>query len=152
MLYFSSNKLRINYCYYLPSIVVVHLSVVVRLPSTPLTDFSEIPGPIFKLHVNLSVKGGLKIYPNGQCLLIKTAAMSIYSKTKHLEIFFFRAKKAFGLNLSLQHWKRFKLKKVYKVCLNDVLGWPLTFLRHGKICILILYIGKMLKSHFLKMY
>ena len=50
--------------------------------STPLNDFSsETPGPIFfKLHVEPSVKGGLKICSNGHRPLIKMATMHIYGK------------------------------------------------------------------------
>ena len=63
-----------SYCAHLPSFVV-------RL-STPLNDLtaSENPGPIsFKLHVEPSVKGGLKICSNGHSPLIKMAAMPILS-------------------------------------------------------------------------
>ena len=50
----------------------------VRRPS-PLNDFSSVTaGPIFfKLHVESSVEGGLKIYTNGHAPLIKVAAMPI---------------------------------------------------------------------------
>ena len=56
-------------------------SLAVR-PSTPLNDFSsEMPGLIFfKLHVELSVKGELKIYSNGHGSLTKMATMPIYGK------------------------------------------------------------------------
>ena len=50
-----------SYCDHLPSVIC--LSVC---PSTPLNNFSETLGPIFfKLHVEHSVKGGLKICSNG---------------------------------------------------------------------------------------
>ena len=53
----------------------------VRLSPTPLNIFSEAPGPIFfKLHMEPSVKGMLKIYTNGHGPLIKMAAMPIYGK------------------------------------------------------------------------
>ena len=56
-------------------------SSVIR-PSTPLNDFSsETPGPIFfKLHMELSLKGILKICSNGHGPLLKMAAMPIYGK------------------------------------------------------------------------
>ena len=59
----------------------VRPSSVVR-PSTPLNDFSSVtPGPIFfKLHVEPSVKGVLKICTNGHGPLIKMAATPIYGK------------------------------------------------------------------------
>ena len=62
-----------SYCDHLPSVV---------RPSTYLNDFSsETSGPIFfKLHVEPSVKGGLKICSNGHGPLIKMAAMPIYGK------------------------------------------------------------------------
>ena len=50
-------------------------------PSTPWNDFSETPGSVFfKLHVEPSVKEGLKICINGHHPLIKMAAMPIYGK------------------------------------------------------------------------
>ena len=54
----------------------------VRCLPSHLNDFSsKTSGPIsFKLHVKTYVKGGLKIYTNGHGLLIKMAAMPIYSK------------------------------------------------------------------------
>ena len=54
----------------------------VRRPSTHKNDFSsETPGPIFfKLHMEPSVKGGLKICTNGHGPLITMAAMPIYSE------------------------------------------------------------------------
>ena len=57
------------------------LSLAVHRPSTHLNDFSsETPGIIFfKLHVEPSVKGVLKICTNGNSPLIKMAAMPIYS-------------------------------------------------------------------------
>ena len=60
-----------------------HLPFVVRRPSTLLNGFSsEKPRPIFfKLHVESSVKGGLKICSNGQDQLTKMAVMQIYDKT-----------------------------------------------------------------------
>ena len=68
-----SQRLRMSYCDHLPSIV--------RL-STTLNDFSsETPVPIFfKVHVDPSVKGGLKICTNGHGPFIKMAAMPIYGK------------------------------------------------------------------------
>ena len=60
-----SGRLRMSYCDHSPSIrPSVHLSVH---PFTPLNDFSsETPGPnFFKLHVELCVKGELKICTNG---------------------------------------------------------------------------------------
>ena len=52
-------------------------------PSTHLNDFSsELPGLIFfKLLVEPSVKGGLKICTNGHGLLSKMAAIPIYGQT-----------------------------------------------------------------------
>ena len=66
-------------------------------PSTPSNKFSsETPGPIFfKLHVEPSVKGGLKICTNGHGPLIKMAAMPINGKI------FSRTKKALWLNLGI---------------------------------------------------
>ena len=54
-----------SYCDHLPSVCL----------STPLNNFfSETPGPIFfKLNVEPSVNGGLKICTNGHGLLIKIA-------------------------------------------------------------------------------
>ena len=62
---------------------LAHLIIVITCRQssfTPLNDFSsETPGPIFsKLHVEPSVKGGVKIYTNGHGPLIKMATMSIY--------------------------------------------------------------------------
>ena len=59
------------------------LSVVVRPSSTPSNDFSsEAPKPVFfKLHVEPSFEGGLKIYTNSHGPLDKMAAMPIYGKT-----------------------------------------------------------------------
>ena len=70
-----------SYCDHLPSVVRRRPSVV--RPSTTMNDFySETPGPIFfKLHVEPSVKGGLKIYTNDRGPLIKMAVMPIYGKT-----------------------------------------------------------------------
>ena len=53
-----------------------------------------------KLHVEPSVKGGLKICSSGQGPLIKMAAMPIYGKKK-LKISFSRTKKALQLNLGI---------------------------------------------------
>ena len=79
-----SRKLRMSYCDHSWSVVSPHrcLSLVCSL-SAPLNDFSsEVPGPIFfKLHVEPSVKGGLKIYINGQGMITKVAAIPIYGKT-----------------------------------------------------------------------
>ena len=51
-----------------------HLPFIVSLsvfPSTALNDFSETPGPdFFKLHVESSVKGGLKIRITAGCIHI----------------------------------------------------------------------------------
>ena len=57
-------------------------SSVHRCPATTLNDFSsETPGPILvKLHVEPSVKRGLKIFSYGSGQLIKITAMSIYGK------------------------------------------------------------------------
>ena len=53
-----NRMLRMSFCEYLPS--------VVRPVSTSLNDFFETPRQIsFKLHVEPSVKEGLKIYTNG---------------------------------------------------------------------------------------
>ena len=54
----------------------------VRRPFRLSNDFSsETSGPIFiKLHVEPSVKRGLKIYTNGHGLFIKMVAMPIYGK------------------------------------------------------------------------
>ena len=97
-----------------PSPMVFRPSV--RCMSTLLNNFSsETPGPIFfRLHVEPSVKEGLKICLNGQGLLIKMGAMPIYDKKKnkqkkkkqkkkkkHLQIFYSRTKKALGLNLGI---------------------------------------------------
>ena len=55
-------------------------------PSTPLNDFFfVIPGPLFfKLHVELFIKRGLKIYTNGHnpliTRLIKIASVPIYGE------------------------------------------------------------------------
>ena len=75
-------------------------SVVVR-PSSPLNDFSsETPGPIFfKLHVEPSVQGRLKICSNGHGPLTKMAAMPIYGKTLK--------------NLFLQNQESFKAESWY---------------------------------------
>ena len=63
-----------------PSSSVRRLASVVR-PSTPFNVFSSvIPGPIFKLHMESSVEGGLKIYTNGYGPLIKMVALPIYGK------------------------------------------------------------------------
>ena len=68
-----------SYCDNLPSHFCRRLSVVGL--STPLNFSSETPGPIFfKLHVNPSVEGGLKICTNGHGPLIKMATMRIYGK------------------------------------------------------------------------
>ena len=66
-----SRRLMMSCCDHLPS--VVRLSI---RPSTPLNDFSyETSGPLFfKLHVEPSDKGGVKIYTNGHGLSIKMAA------------------------------------------------------------------------------
>ena len=57
-----------------------HLPSICRCPSTPLNNFSsETPGPsFFKLHVEHSVKVGLKICSNDHGPLIKMATMPIY--------------------------------------------------------------------------
>ena len=69
----QSLRLRMSYCDHLPS-------VVVRPSSTPLNNFSETLGPVFfKLHVEPSVKGGLKIYTNGHSPLIKMTTMPVYA-------------------------------------------------------------------------
>ena len=72
-----------SYCDHLPSVVrpSIHHSSVHTFTAA-LSDFSSVtPGPIFfKLHVEPSVKGGLKICSNGCGLLIKMAAMPIYGK------------------------------------------------------------------------
>ena len=62
-----------SYCDHSPSVVCL---------STPLNDFSsENPGSIFfKLHVEPSVKGGLRICTNGHHPLSKMAIMPIYGK------------------------------------------------------------------------
>ena len=69
-----------SYCDHLPSVVVRPSVVCCR--STPLNDFSSATaGPgFFKLHVESSVKRGLKICSVGQGLLIKMAAMPVYGK------------------------------------------------------------------------
>ena len=91
-------RLRMSYCDPLPSVV---------RSSTPLNDFSKTPLPVFfKRHLRLSVKGGLKIYTNGHGPLKKMAACPYMVKT---------TKKAFGLNLGIQH----RELKVYQVCSND---------------------------------
>ena len=50
--------------------------------TTPLNDFSSVTlDPVFfKVHVEPSVKGELKICTNGHGLLIKMDAMPIYGK------------------------------------------------------------------------
>ena len=67
-------------CY--PSPMVFH--PFLRCMSTLLNNFSsETPGPIFfRLHVEPSVKEGLKICLNGQGLLIKIDPIPIYDKKK----------------------------------------------------------------------
>ena len=64
-----------SYCDHVPS-------VARRRPSTPLNDLSSetLRSIFFKLHVEPSVKKGLKICSNGQVLLIKIDAMPIYGK------------------------------------------------------------------------
>ena len=66
-----SRRFRMNYCDHLPSIICL---------STLLNDFSsETSEPVlFKLHVEPSVKGGLKSCTNGHGPLIKVATMPIY--------------------------------------------------------------------------
>ena len=88
-----SQRLRLSYCDQLPSFV--HLSIHPWL-STHSNDFSsKTPGPIFfKLHLEPSFKGGLKICTDGHCPFINMAAMLMYGK-KHLKIFFSRTKEAF---------------------------------------------------------
>ena len=97
-----SQRLRMSYCDHLPS--------VVRPSSTHLNDFSsETPGPIFfKLHVEPSVKYGLKICTNGHSPLIKMAAMPIYSK-----------------NLLLQNQESFQAESWYVASLTQ--GLPCLF-------------------------
>ena len=106
-----------SYCDHLPS--------VVRL-STPLKDFSsETPGTVFfKLHVEPSVKGELKISTNGHAFFQDGRHAHIW--LKHLKIFS-RTKKASRLSLSIQHHGL----KVYQVCSNDDHG--LIYLRQGQI-------------------
>ena len=62
--------------------LAVHRRPSVCRPLTPLNDFSSVtPGPIFfKLHVELSVKGELKICSNGHGPLIKMPTMPMYGK------------------------------------------------------------------------
>ena len=69
-----------SYCDHLPSVVRRCLSII--CPPTLLNDFSSVTcGPIFfKLLMEPSVKGGLKICTNGKGPLIKMAAMPIYGK------------------------------------------------------------------------
>ena len=59
-----------------------NLPAIVCHLSTPLNDLlSETTGPIFfKLHVERSVKGGLKICTNGHGPFIKMASIPIYGK------------------------------------------------------------------------
>ena len=54
---------------------------VVICPSIPLNDFSSVtPGPgFFKLHLEPSVKGGLKICINGHSPLIKIKEVKHFS-------------------------------------------------------------------------
>ena len=47
---------------------------------------------------------------------------------KPLKIFFSRTKWPRSLKLGMQHWAL----EYYKVCSNDYLGWPLTFLCKGQ--------------------
>ena len=56
--------------------------MIICCPSTLLNDFSsETLGPVlFKLHVEPSVKRGLKICINSYGLLIKMAAMPVFGK------------------------------------------------------------------------
>ena len=65
-----------------PSAGPIQISEFLERWSIPLNDFSsETPEPIFfKLHVEPSDKGELKICTNGQGLLVKMAAMPIYGK------------------------------------------------------------------------
>ena len=68
-----SQRLRMSY--------FDHSSSIVH-PSTPLNNFSsETPGPVFfKLPLESSVNGVLKVYTNGFSPLIKMATMPIYGK------------------------------------------------------------------------
>ena len=79
--FFSSPRLKAQdeLLDHLQSVILCPLSVH---PCPSLNDYSsETPGPIFfKLHVEPSVKGGLKICTNGYDLLVKMATMPIYGK------------------------------------------------------------------------
>ena len=93
------------------SSVVVRRPLSVCLSSAPLNDFSiETPGPFFfKLHVNPSVKGDLKICMNCHGPLRWPPFPCI---VKTFKIFFSRTKKASRLNLDVQNY----WLKVYEVC------------------------------------
>ena len=92
----------------------------VARPSTPLNVFfSETPGPhLFNFHVEPSVKGGLKIYTNCHCTLIKMAAMPIYGKT--LEKYSFKNHENFNA-------KSWYVALGTQVCLYDDPSCHLTF-------------------------
>ena len=115
-------------------------SVVVR-PSTPLNAFSsEIPRPVFfKLHMEPSVKGGLKICTNGHVPLI----MPKYGKKKTLNLLLLNQE-----SLKAESWY-IALWSQDQPCSNDD---PMTFYGKVKFASPCICIGKMLKSHFLKMY
>ena len=70
---YCDHLFRMSYCDHLPSVI---------RPFKPLNDFSSVtPGPIFfKLHVEPSVKEGLKICSDGHGPLIKMATMPISGK------------------------------------------------------------------------
>ena len=63
---------------------------------------------------------------------------------KHSKLFFSRTKKSLRLNLGILHWRR----KVYQVCSKMTLGWPLTFLWQGQICIPMNLYGENIEKSF----
>ena len=138
LLYFSlahlSWRLRMIHCDHSPSVCL----------STPLNNFSsETPGPIFfKLHVEPSVKGGFKIFTNGYCQM---AAMPVYM-VKILRNLFQNQE-----SFEAESWCIGDSRST-KFVQSMTLGWPLTFLWQGQICIPMHLYAKNIENHFLKMF
>ena len=127
-----------------PSSVAVRPSYVVR-PSTPLNDFHSVTSwPIFfKLHVEPSVEGWLKIYTNRYGLFIKLATMPIYGKnTWKSSSPEPRKLQGWILVYSIMDLRSTKFVQMITLC------WPLIFF-YGEVIFAspCIYMGKMLKIY-----
>ena len=143
-LYFLAHlirMLRVSFCDHLPS--VVRPSVCMSFVHTLKTFPSKTPELIFfKLHVEPSVKGRLKICTNGHGPLIKMAAIPICGKTlKNLLLW---TKKALGLNLGILNWGL----KVYHVYSNKDRRLTFDLFTARSVCVPIHLYGKNVEKSF----